>query len=499
MSKIKRLAPKTCPDCGSGGTLFIDDDRKLTCRHCGYKENSSDTSPMKLEDSGVDPRTKWDVTYGTPNTSEVGRWAEVKYSSGLDYVRQGNFDDALRSFEQAIDQQRDFVDAHLWIARLSDDPEEKRYHYGEVIAQMPMNLEAQRELMVIKGDLTREEADRASDMSKEQDVRDAGFAVGTNLTEIVCSNCGGTLEVPHNSHEVTCQFCGNLETIEKSAGVGFQSLTGAMIKERGQGTKWRVGEYLLHCDNCGAERVITNKKMTTQCPFCSSNHVIKADALQSFRQPDGIVPFDIKREGAKEALDASLNSMSEKLKGFFVKNKAEKIQMTPVYLPFWLFDITAQISVTKVDKTSKRSLVQIQASTTRTEFGDGLNNVPYCGVSSPPHRLTDRLRKYDLDSAKPYDPKLLAGFTAEIYSIDYQKASLNVRDEIKEQFRFRHGHDPHGDYQTLVSYLIQQMSFRLLMLPLWVATIIEEDGDVRLGLIHGQTGQALLGKAVKQK
>ena len=116
MSKIKRLAPKTCPDCGSGGTLFIDDDRKLTCRLCGYKDRRGDASPTKTEDSGVDPRTKWKVTYGTPNTPEVDRWAEVKYTSGLDYARQGKFDEALRAFEQAIDQQRDFIDAHLWIA-----------------------------------------------------------------------------------------------------------------------------------------------------------------------------------------------------------------------------------------------------------------------------------------------------------------------------------------------------------------------------------------------
>ena len=500
MSKIKRLAPKTCPDCGSGGTLFVDNDRKLTCRLCGYKDHRGDASPTKAEDSGVDPRTKWQVTYGTPNTPEVDRWAEVKYTSGLDYARQGRFEDALRAFEQAIDQQRDFTDAHLWVARLSQDPEIKRHHYGEVYAVMPMNLEAKRELLVIKGDLTREEADRAMDMSKEQDVRDAEYAVGTNLIEIVCSNCGGSLEVPHDKHEVTCQFCGHVEAVEKSGGSGMQSLTFAMLKDRGQGTKWRVGEHLLHCDNCGAERVITNKKMTTQCPFCGSNHVIKSDALQSFRQPDGIVLFRINPEAAREALDSALNSMSEKFKSFFVKNKAEKIIMTPVYLPFWLFDVAAQISVTIIEKeTNSLNGLMVTPKTTRQEFGDGLNNVPYCGVTSPSHRMTDRLEKYDLDAVQPYDPKLLAGFTAEIYSIDYQKASLNVRDEVGERFRFRHDHSPNGDFQRHVSYLIQNMEFRLLMLPVWVATIIEEDGDVRLGLIHGQTGQALLGKAVKLK
>ena len=217
MSKIKRLAPKKCPDCNAQGTLFIDDDLKMTCRSCGYKYQSERLKVRQTAEQEAvdDPRSKWQITYGTPNTSEVDRWADVKYTSGLDYARQGNYDDALRAFEQAIDNQRDFVDAHLWIARLSLDPEEKRFHYGEVIAQMPMNIEAQRELLVLKGEMTREEADRAADMSREQDVRDAEYAVGTKLIEIVCSNCGGTLEVPSDSHEVTCQFCGHLETVEK--------------------------------------------------------------------------------------------------------------------------------------------------------------------------------------------------------------------------------------------------------------------------------------------
>jgi hypothetical protein len=37
----------------------------------------------------------------------------------------------------------------------------------------------------------------------------------------------------------------------------------------------------------------------------------------------------------------------------------------------------------------------------------------------------------------------------------------------------------------------------LLLLPVWVATITEEDGDIRLGLVHGQKGKAVLGKAYK--
>jgi hypothetical protein len=39
------------------------------------------------------------------------------------------------------------------------------------------------------------------------------------------------------------------------------------------------------------------------------------------------------------------------------------------------------------------------------------------------------------------------------------------------------------------------MSFRLIMIPLWIGNIVEDDGDFRLALVHGQKGHALLGKA----
>ncbi|MEO1290543.1 MAG: hypothetical protein AAFV93_22595, partial [Chloroflexota bacterium] len=452
------------------------------------------SSPMQEGD----PRDKLQITYGMPNTSiDVDRWAEVKYTSGLDYARQGKYDESLKSFEQAIEMERGFVDAHLWVARLSLDPKEKHYHYSEVIAHMPMNLEAQRELLVIKGDMTREEADRAADMSADRDVRTADVAVGVNMIEIVCSSCGGTLEAHADASHVNCQFCGHQETLQRHGDTAGQVLSAAMILDRGQGTQWRVGKYLLHCDNCGSERIITHKKMTIQCPFCGSNHVIKADALDSFRQPDGIVPFSVDDKTARHAIDDELGSFMERMKGFFVKNKPDIIQMHQVYLPFWYFDVTAQVTIRIIQSSrqSARSYADLNRMRSEQQFVDALMNIPFSGVESPSHRLTSRLEKFDLTNAKPYDPQLLAGHTAEMYTIDYQQASLDVRKEIGDRFRFRHRHDPDAETQRCVSYLIQQMSFRLLMIPVWVATITEVDGDVRLGLVHGQTGQAILGVA----
>ncbi len=41
------------------------------------------------------------------------------------------------------------------------------------------------------------------------------------------------------------------------------------------------------------------------------------------------------------------------------------------------------------------------------------------------------------------------------------------------------------------------MSFRLLLLPVWIATLSEVDGDTRPALVNGQTVRVVLGSARK--
>jgi ribosomal protein S27E len=492
MSKIRRIAPKRCPRCESENSLYLDDDRLLTCRQCGHKQR--ETPEVAAKAPAEDPRKRWTISYGTPLTATIDRWAETKFSSSMAFADRELWEEALNSLRQAIDHQRDFLDAHLWIARLTLDEKEKREAYGEILANISNHLEATRELMVLNGQLSREEADRSMN-SDEQLIKDAEAPVKARLVEIDCSNCGGSLEVPAGQSEVNCQFCGQVQKIEVKQGIGMQSLVMAMLKERGQAVKWRVGAHLLHCDNCGAERVISSDSMTVECPFCDSDQVIKANALQSFMQPDGLIPFQLDQATASGAIEKELNSTVERFKGFFVSNRVKSIRYTPVFLPFWVFDVVAQVVVVRRRKARRNDYSP--SSPIRTEFGDVINNLPYCGTNTPPRSLSSRLESYDYSAVLPYDPKRLANVTAQLYAIDFQKASIGVRKEIKEWFHFRHGQDTFDEETISVSHMVQQMQFRLLLLPVWVATISEEDGDIRLGLVHGQKGKAVLGKAYK--
>ncbi|HYO89344.1 MAG TPA: hypothetical protein VER79_11890, partial [Candidatus Limnocylindrales bacterium] len=48
-----------------------------------------------------------------------------------------------------------------------------------------------------------------------------------------------------------------------------------------------------------------------------------------------------------------------------------------------------------------------------------------------------------------------------------------------------------------VSALPLQMSFMLVLAPVWVATLHERDGDIRTALVHGLTAEVVMGRARK--
>lgn len=69
-----------------------------------------------------------------------------------------------------------------------------------------------------------------------------------------------------------------------------------------------------------------------------------------------------------------------------------------------------------------------------------------------------------------------------------------IKQLVKDRFTMG---DPFNGEEVRVSSTVQSMSFRLLLVPVWVATLTEADQDTRIAVIHGQTGKAHLGKAFK--
>lgn len=488
MSVIKPLIPPQCPNCQSEGTLVLEED-SIRCKWCGHQETRAQT---KVPAAQKAEKRRLQASYALTHIGEVDRWARAAFDTGQDCIRREDWDGALTAFRRAVEAQADFVDAHLWIARIVEDESVQRDHLTTILAYQPNHLEAMRELMVLNGELTLEEAARLNDFSDVQ-KRSAGVSVGAKTAAPTCVNCGGKLTTETQNGRVICAYCGHKQPLE-AAYEGGDSVMTALLKQRAKGVQWIIGERTLRCNQCGAERTLPGDKLSSHCLFCGSTQVIVQDALDSFRQPDGIVSFAINRQEAEQTIRKQLGSRIERLKGLFDNNKVTRAALQGVYLPFWVFDSVLDVTVTTIDTRTWQGRVAQPVPYSSVNVTEMCNNVAISAVQSPPPRLIEKLGSYDFQSVSAYEPKVLSEFPAELYTLDFDRASLEARGRISELMRQKYADANTTDgVEIRTMTIVRQMFFQLLLLPVWIGTLVEEDGDIRLALVNGQTGKLVMG------
>ncbi len=471
MSKKPALV---CPNCSKLMTLDVV-TTTVKCKYCGYipslHDNASHTAQAFAKPNKLPPTA---ITYRGKLEARV----EGMFLSGHAALKQGKKDEALRYFRSAIDYQRDFIDAHLWVSRLVDDEKVKRDHLTTVLAYEPNHVEALRDLMVLNGRLTQEEADKTHHDDNPQ-TRLIKGPVEFKTQALLCPICSGhmTLNERTGSHE--CRFCGH--KVETKKAERIDSLTAGLLERKAKPKQWVIGDRLLHCNQCGAERTIPARKLAQTCPFCGTTNVIVQDALNSFQQPDGLIPFLITRDEAGSAINAKLKGTAERFKGIFDDNKISNAQLDGLYLPYWVFDGSVEVMRTTIDRrTHHRDINTYQ----QESFSDAVYNVPVCAVSSPPPILTEKLGAFDWEAMVGYDPRLLAKYPAEIYSVDFDRASLQSHTPISILMKERYDLPAHNQVEITVSTSVKHMLYQLVLVPVWVGTLFERDGDVRPALVN---------------
>lgn len=491
----------SCPQCGRRMRYDLRQS-KIMCPACGY-------APLDAaaEKARANPRPHVKITY----RGEVNARTLSIFQTGHDYLHRGDVAAAAAAFRQAAEHQPDFVDAYYWLAEIATSEDEKRKHLSMVLALDPAHPEALRAMMVLNNQLTPEQAARTHHHDDPQ-VRKVESPVEVTAKALLCPVCSGNLTVNETTGQVVCRFCGYTEQRAPQRDAGPESLAMALIKRKAEPVRWVVGERLLHCNQCGAARTLPAQKLAEACPFCGSTHVILKDALQSFSQPDGIVRFALSEQQAQAALNDSLQSAFQRIANLFDNNRIKHVTLSGVYLPFWVFDATVEVGITRTYKGGSSSwntglgggyyMPTPRQARLESRFSDAVFDVAVCAFTSPPPALAQRLLPYDWGAVQAYDARLLARHSAELYSVDFDKASLEARSLIARSMRdkYKEQQDTSDDeYQVTVFVNVQSMSFRLLLLPVWIASITEQDDDQRLALINGQLGRVALGKPVKRQ
>lgn len=489
MSVIHPLQPRQerhiCPDCGAPEGLSKNANNGIVCKLCGWQATEPigtievdlpDEQPLNDESDIRDLRHFRFISYYVQNRDRVTVWGMSAYESALDHIRNREWDAAIEDLYRALDMDYGLTEAHIWLGRLLTDEKKQREHLAKAI-KSPESL---LEIMYLDGRISLTQLENALYGTREVQTKIAQNPVESETVVLTCLVCGGHMTAHPITGHVECAYCGHIEE-PASEDTPSETLSTALWLKQAEGTQWVIEERIIHCENCGADRTLTDEYIGAYCLYCGSQHIIVRDALNSFRQPDGMIPFKIPQQKAEQAIYDRLFERWERFKGTFVNNKVKEATFTGVYLPFWIFNIQ----------------LESQAVSGSQRYLETFKDYAFPAVTTPSPRLIEKINFYDLSMLQGYTPSALARYSAEMYKIDFDKASLEVRGHIRQLLRDKYSN---GDSILEVSHrwsVMNDVTFQLALLPVWIATLIEDDDDVRIGLVNGQTGHAVLGKARK--
>ena len=348
----------------------------------------------------------------------------------------------------------------------------------------------------------------------------------TTATTLPCGKCGAELEFNPGATVLKCGYCGHSQNIEVQAGAAVieYDLSDAINRYLGQVKKMEAGtSKQVKCQDCGADIIVEAGSKTARCDYCGGKRIIEEELPPEVLRPEALLPFTFDSANAVERFRKWLAG-----EGFWgrlwvklvrpsaLQQRASVGDLHGIYVPFWTYDSHAHSNWTAqagyyyyvtehyTDSQGKRQSRQVRkirwvwTSGSRRDFYDDwlvCASKQYYG--SDLQKLMKKIEPFPTKQLKPYDDKYLAGFRAEIYTLDLKAGWSIARDGMQSECYARCGRDVPGDTHRLLevrtSYFGQ--SFKHVLLPVYVMGYRFNEKQFNV-LVNGSTGEVQGGAPV---
>lgn len=319
------------------------------------------------------------------------------------------------------------------------------------------------------------------------------------LLEFECPACGGGLEFSPSAQAVKCPYCDTeftLEAMEELRSGEKNVSVNDISWQTADQTQWEESEQITEyvCRSCGGELLCDAHTAATSCPYCG-NPVVLASRVTGTLRPDLVIPFQITKEQAKEALKQHTAGKILLPKMFRSENRIDQIQ--GLYVPFWLFDATADASLTyratkvRTWSDANYNYVHTKYYSLRRAGSVAFEGVPVDGSSKMANELMESIEPYDLTKAMDFNTAYLAGYLADKYDVSSEIAIGRANERIKTSTEDVFRATTYG-YSSVVQESIHlQMKnghIRYGLLPVWMLSTHYKGKNYTFA-INGQTGK----------
>ena len=356
--------------------------------------------------------------------------------------------------------------------------DEKRKALENCLAHDLGHARARRALAVLDGRLQADQIinpDKLSSAPEKLHQADA--------QRFMCPKCGGRMSFAPDGQSLTCEYCSRNQRFTAQPGsANEKDFIIAMATARGHGKP--LEQQVFHCEGCGIEFILPPSQISSTCVYCGSPHVVNWESEEQLLAPDGIIPHAFDQQRAVEHL----------VDWVVAKNiKLEKRMDPPrgIYLPLWTFDLGGTIDYVaeKIDD-SEMQFNQRQPKKIRVRDGYPvqINDIPIPASRKLSAVFLRLVPTFELKAVKPYDPRYLSNWPAEVYDIPMAEASLDARAQSLSRYK----HDLPNlltpmQFLSATSANMTVESFRLNLLPVWMTELLF-GGRQHLVLINGCNG-----------
>jgi len=412
-------------------------------------------------------------------------------------LRMGHTGVAERMLRDLVARAKRFADAWVWLSAVTQNPDERLDCMEKAFILEPGHPLARDGLAVLQG---RVDPDRLRQQGAPREA--------IVLTD--CPNCGAPLaRVPVGGDEVRCDYCGY--QVERQAGLPVRPrpVSDVHLTRHYEGQRWDIATQVVRCQSCAAELVMLGRIAHT-CPYCGSTNVLFRDPRRALEQPDGVVPFQLTAPQAALAVTQAGKRGWRGFVNWLTGAKRQVSTLRAVWTPFWAFDVLVEIrtQVITLGSLSRESGYQT-VSVEKTPFRNRLGRA--AAALSP--AVVDGLTPFGLDKAIPYAPHLLADCTVALPDRDVEFASSEVcltlvakvreqRESVEKleevQVWFAGPDEERGIQQSHRSYQAVGVTYRLLLLPLYVGTV-GGSRDRATVWVNGQTGKVAFAQPQRER
>ncbi|MFN3491814.1 MAG: hypothetical protein ACK40V_06295, partial [Anaerolineales bacterium] len=409
-------------------------------------------------------------------------YAKELLRTGIIEAKAKHFDSARRYLDRAIYMAGShdiLAEAWFWMSEVTENHEEKRKALENCLSHDLRHTRARRSLAILDGKLKVDDVIDPNHLpAAPQGLRDA------DVQRFMCPKCGARMSfAPDGSSSLVCDYCTNQHALGLHKNNEEKDFIVAMATMKGHSKP--LQEQAFHCNGCGAEFILPPKQISASCLYCDSPHVVSLENTKDLLAPDAILPFAFDNKRATKYLIDWVEKN---------KIKPEKKVDLPrgLYLPLWTFDIggsieyTGELIETQDEIFGERKQKKVIRVT--DEYPIIVDDFPIPASRKLSAVFHELIPTFDLKGLKPYDPRFLASWLAEIYDISMADASLDARSMAYKKFK------------NELPYLINNVniintssakilveSFKLNLLPVWM-TELPFGGREHLVLINGQNG-----------